>query len=116
MKTLDKIGARTQASTDTPSSSTSKAPTPEDKANAEKRKQEGNSLMSAKKYDDAIEAYSKAIVHDATNPVYYSNRAAAHSSKGDHLAAIGDAERAIEVNPEFSKGYHRLGCVYFLSR
>ncbi|KII93702.1 hypothetical protein PLICRDRAFT_401962 [Plicaturopsis crispa FD-325 SS-3] len=44
-----------------------------------------------------------------TNPVYYSNRAAAFSSKGDHLSAVGDAEKAIEVDPSFSKAYHRLG-------
>lgn len=114
MKTRDKVGARTQASTDTPSSSTSKAPTSEDRAKAEKLKQEGNSMMTAKKYDEAIEAYTKAITLDGSNPVYYSNRAAAYSSKGDHLSAIGDAEMAIEVNSEFSKGYHRLGYAYLL--
>lgn len=65
--------------------------------------------MSGKKYDEAIQAYSEAIEFDSTNPVYYSNRAAAHSSKGDHLSAIGDAEKAIEVNPSYVKAYHRLG-------
>lgn len=111
MKTRDKVGARAQTSVseDTASSSASKAPTAEDKAKADKLKQEGNSLMSAKKYDEAIEAYAKAITLDGTNPVYYSNRAAAYSSKGDHLSAIGDANKAIEVDPGFSKGYHRLG-------
>ena len=84
-------------------------PTAEDKANAEKLKQKGNSLMSGKKYDEAIKSYSEAIELDATNPVYYSNRAAAHSSKGDHLSAIGDAEKAIEVHPPYVKSYHRLG-------
>ena len=84
-------------------------PTAEDKANADKLKQKGNSLMSGKKYDEAIQSYTEAINHDSTNPVYYSNRAAAHSSKGDHLLAIGDAEKAIEVDPSYVKAYHRLG-------
>lgn len=65
--------------------------------------------MSTKQYDEAIESYNKAIALDATNPVYYSNRAAAHSSKGDNLAAVGDAEQAIAVDPTFVKAYHRLG-------
>jgi len=84
-------------------------PTAEDKANADKLKQKGNTLMSGKNYDEAIETYTKAIELDPTNPVYYSNRAAAHSSKGDHLSATGDAEKAIEVDPSYVKAYHRLG-------
>jgi small glutamine-rich tetratricopeptide repeat-containing protein alpha len=91
------------------SSSTPAAPSPADKENADKLKQEGNALMSGKKYDEAITSYSKAIAIDPKNPVYYSNRAAAHSSKNDHLAAVGDAEKAISVDPQFVKAYHRLG-------
>lgn len=84
-------------------------PTEEDKANADKLKQEGNNLMSRKNYDEAIQSYTKAINLDSTNPVYYSNRAAAHSSKGDHLLAVGDATKAIEIDPAYVKAYHRLG-------
>ena len=65
--------------------------------------------MSQKKYDDAIQSYTEAINLDSTNPVYYSNRAAAYSSKGDHLLAIGDAKKAIEADPSYVKAYHRLG-------
>lgn len=71
----------------------------------------GNAQMSAKDYDAAIESYDRAIALDPTNPVYFSNRAAAYSSKGDHLAAVGDAEQALAVDPKFVKAYHRLGCV-----
>lgn len=112
MKTRDNFGARAQSSS-TPAApaSTSKELSAEDKTKADKLKQEGNSLMSGKKYDEAIEAYTKAIAIDGSNPVYYSNRAAAYSSKNDHLSAIGDAEKAIALDQSFSKGYHRLGCV-----
>ena len=110
LKTKDKIGS---AATLTPpqEAASPSAPSAEDKARADKLKQEGNALMTSKKYDHAIETYSKAIELDGTNPVYYSNRAAAHASKGDHLSAIGDAEKAIEVDPNFVKGYSRLGYV-----
>lgn len=104
IKTRDKID-----STQFTSSSASSGPSAADKAQAEKFKQEGNARMSVKNYDAAIEFYTNAVALDPKNPVYYSNRAAAHSSKGDHLAAVGDAEQAISVDPNFVKAYHRLG-------
>ena len=82
-----------------------------DKAAAEKLKATGNAQMSSKKYDDAIKSYTQAIALDPTNAVYYSNRAAAYSSKGEHSSAVLDAEKAIEADPSFVKAYHRLGCV-----
>jgi hypothetical protein len=69
--------------------------------------------MSGKSYDQAIESYTRAIALDASNPVYYSNRAAAYASKGDHSSAVLDAEQAIEVDPSFVKAYSRLGRVLF---
>ena len=105
LKTRDKVGSASGTS----SAPSSKSPSAEDKAEAEKMKQSGNALMSGKKFDQAIDSYTQAIALDGTNPVYYSNRAAAYSSKGDHLSAVGDAENAIKVDPAFVKAYHRLG-------
>lgn len=65
--------------------------------------------MSSKKYDSAIDSYSSAITLDPSSAVYFSNRAAAYSSKGDHTSAVEDAKRAIEVDPSFVKAYSRLG-------
>jgi small glutamine-rich tetratricopeptide repeat-containing protein alpha len=108
LKTKDKISSTAQVP---PSTSTVApvSPSAEDKAAAEKYKQEGNALMSSKQYDKAIHAYTEATKLDPSNPVYYSNRAAAHSSKSDHLTAAVDAEKAIELDPKFTKGYSRLG-------
>jgi tetratricopeptide (TPR) repeat protein len=113
LKTRNKVGGGTQAGSSEASSS--KTPSAADKEQAEKFKKDGNSLMSAKNFDAAIEAYNKAVALDPTNPIYYSNRAAAYSSKGDHLAAVGDAEEAIKVDPKFTKAYHRLGYVVVLA-
>jgi small glutamine-rich tetratricopeptide repeat-containing protein alpha len=106
-----RAGARSSGSTASSSSNETvpSAPSSSDKAQAENLKQTGNSYMSAKQYDQAIDWYTKAIALDSTNAVYYSNRAAAHSSKGDHLSAVGDAEKAIAADPSFVKAYHRLG-------
>lgn len=103
LKTRNKV-ASSPASASTPS-----APSAETKAKAEKHKQTGNTHMTAKKYDEAIDVYTKAIALDSANPVYYSNRAAAYASKGDHASAILDSEKAIEVDPKFVKAYSRLG-------
>ncbi|KAH9081846.1 putative stress-induced protein STI1 [Lactarius deliciosus] len=109
LKTKDKIGSAAQPAANTaPAASTS--PSAEDKAAAEKHKQEGNARMNGKQYEEAIDAYTKAIELDPSNPVYFSNRAAAHSSKSDHLSAVVDAEKAIELDPKFVRGYSRLGC------
>jgi len=108
LKTKDKISSTAQAASSA-SPTTPGPPSAEDKAAADKLKQEGNALMSSKQYDKAIDSYTEAIKRDYSNPVYYSNRAAAHSSKGDHLTAAVDAEKAIELDPKFVKGYSRLG-------
>ncbi|KAG5648245.1 hypothetical protein DXG03_006203 [Asterophora parasitica] len=109
IKTRDKVGSSPSPASAAASSSRSSAPSQDEKARAEAHKQSGNTLMSSRKYDEAIESYNKAVALDPTNPVYYSNRAAAYSSKGDHLAAVGDAEQALSVDPAFVKAYHRLG-------
>lgn len=106
LKTKDKINSTAQPATSTAPTSLSA----EDKAAAEKHKQEGNAHMTSKQYDEAIDAYTRAIERDPSNPIYFSNRAAAHSSKTDHLSAVADAKQAIELDPKFVRGYSRLGC------
>ncbi|KAJ7225944.1 cytoplasmic protein [Mycena pura] len=111
LKTRERVGtsAAPAVSSSASASTTPKSVCADDKVKADKFKQSGNTLMSSKQYDQAIEAYSQAIDADPTNPVYYSNRAAAYSSKGAHLAAVGDAEQAISLDAQFIKAYHRLG-------
>jgi len=113
LKTRDKVASSQTSGTPNPAPPKPASLSPEDKANAEKLKQAGNAQMSNKKYDEAIASYSGAIEIDSANPVYYSNRAAAYSSKNDHLSAVADAEKAIEVNPTFVKAYHRLGHAHY---
>ncbi|KAJ7071445.1 putative stress-induced protein STI1 [Mycena amicta] len=114
LKTKDRVGTAAAPTASTSSSPPSSKPAPaSDTQKADEYKATGNKLMSEKKYDQAIDAYTQAIAFDPTNAVYYSNRAAAYSSKGDHLAAVGDAEQAIATDSKFVKGYHRLGHAQF---
>lgn len=89
------------------------APSAADQAAAEKLKSEGNALMTKRDYPAAIAKYTEAITKNGTSPVYYSNRAAAHSQAGDHLKAIDDANKAKELDENFAKAYSRLGHAYF---
>ncbi|GAA6032252.1 hypothetical protein JCM8097_007146 [Rhodosporidiobolus ruineniae] len=84
-----------------------------DKEGAEAAKSRGNQLMAKKDYQGAIEAYGDAIEKDGSNPVYWSNRAAAYSQIQDHASAVSDARKALELDPSFSKAYSRLGHALF---
>lgn len=84
-------------------------PSAADKEEAERMKTEGNNLMRTEKFVDALEMYSKAIELDGSNPVFYCNRAAAHSKMNNHHLAIEDCQRAIDMDPTYSKAYGRMG-------
>ncbi|KAG8852335.1 hypothetical protein FRB91_006589 [Serendipita sp. 411] len=114
MKTRQKVQTSQDSSTTSPApQAAQRGSSAEDKAAAEAHKQAGNAKMSAKDYPAAIAEYTHAIALDPSNPVYYSNRAAAYSSSGDHNMAVADAEKAIEVDPKFVKAYHRLGHAHY---
>jgi len=119
LKTRDKLGTGGTSIGGTNASSPNTAPfsppsvSSEDKIKAEKLKQSGNAQMSGKQYTEAIASYTAAISLDSTNPVYYSNRAAAHSTLEDHYSAIEDAQKALEVDPSFTKAYSRMGHAHY---
>lgn len=85
---------------------------PETKAEAEELKNEGNKLMKEEKYNEALTAYGRAISLDATNPIYYCNRAAAYSRIGDYQRAVDDCNQAIRYDSNYGKAYGRLGLAY----
>lgn len=79
---------------------------------AEKYKTEGNELMTAQRYEEAMEKYSKAIVEFDTNAVYWCNRAAAHIHLGRYTAAIDDCQMAIALDPKYVRARERLASAY----
>merc|ERR1719150_3673541 len=87
-------------------------PSAADKEEEERLKREGNNLMRTEKFVDALEMYSKAINLDGGNPVFYCNRAAAHSKMNNHHLAIEDCQRAIDMDPSYSKAYGRMGLAH----
>ncbi|KAG9091762.1 Hsp90 cochaperone [Ceratobasidium sp. 370] len=72
-------------------------------------KDQGNKAFAAKRYDEAIDLFTKAIALDPSNHVLYSNRSAAKAGKKMWDEALADAEETIRVNPNWAKGYARKG-------
>ncbi|KAH7103020.1 putative stress-induced protein STI1 [Auriculariales sp. MPI-PUGE-AT-0066] len=69
----------------------------------------GNKAFAAKQYDEAIDLFTKAIALDSSNHVLYSNRSAANAGKRQWSDALSDAEKCVEISPNWSKGYARVG-------
>lgn len=76
-------------------------------------KNKGNTAFQNKDYDIAVDYFTKAIQLDPTNHVLYSNRSAAYSQMSKFEEALQDADKCIELNKAFVKGYTRRGAALF---
>lgn len=85
----------------------------EAKKEAENHKIDGNRLMGQRKFQEAVECYTKAIEANPNNEIYFSNRSAAYSSLRECNKAVEDARKAIDLNPSYSKAYSRLGLALY---
>jgi stress-induced-phosphoprotein 1 len=92
------------------SSSLSLSPFPNNMAAqspADAAKARGNAAFKAGDKDGAIEAFTEAINLDPNNHVFYSNRSMVYNSMGKHDEAVADGDKAIQLKPDWSKGYSR---------
>lgn len=90
-----------------------KASKKEDKEKALNYKDQGNQLFHDKDYGSAVYMYSKAINNDPENATFYSNRSAAFTSLGFPGPALEDANKAIQIKPDYIKAYTRKAHCYF---
>ncbi|XP_015608933.1 stress-induced-phosphoprotein 1 [Cephus cinctus] len=72
-------------------------------------KDKGNAALQEGKFEDAIKFYTEAIALDGNNHVLYSNRSAAYAKAEEYKQALEDAEKTIELKPDWAKGYSRKG-------
>lgn len=72
-------------------------------------KDKGNAALAANKLDEAIQFYTDAINLDDKNAVLYSNRSAAYAKAGQYSSSLKDAEKAIELKPDWGKAFSRKG-------
>jgi STIP1 family protein 1 len=90
------------------SSSTSKG-TDSNNMTDEELKNYGNKLFSARKFDDAISCYSKAIIKNPHNPTYFTNRALCYIKMKKFEASCQDCRRALDMDQNLIKGHFFLG-------
>lgn len=82
---------------------------------AEEFKKRGNDFVALKKYSEAIECYSAALLarcNDETRSASYCNRSLCylHKNPPDFIKAADDAREALRYSPSMSKAYYRLAC------
>lgn len=74
---------------------------------ANELKLQANALYAKKQFHEAIALYTQAIELDPTVPAYYTNRAQCHIFTEGYGAAKQDADAALQLDPNFIKGYYR---------
>lgn len=90
----------------------SRPATEQEKARAERLKTEGNTLLKAKKYEEALEQYTRCIELDDKNAVYFSNRAAAKIMLSRFSEAVDDCKRSIALDGKFMRPREKLATAY----
>ena len=87
-----------------------------DPAKAEEARVKGNDLFKEQKYPEAVEQYTESIKRNPDDHRVYSNRAACYTKLAAFNEALKDAEKCIEMDPTFVKGYSRKGHVEFFTK
>ncbi|KAJ8957443.1 hypothetical protein NQ318_004923 [Aromia moschata] len=72
-------------------------------------KEQGNRLFNLRKYEDAINCYSKAIIKNPDIAHYFTNRALCHLKLLRWEQACTDCRRALDMDPNLVKGHFFLG-------
>ena len=70
-------------------------------------KKSGNGFFVQGKYKKAEGLYTQAIDLGSDDPKLYGNRSAARHQLERYEEALADAVRALEIDPTWTKGYHR---------
>lgn len=69
--------------------------------------EQGNDLAGHEQYPIAIEKFTSAIFYNPKEYRYYGNRSLCYERLGDFEIALADADKAIDLRPDWPKGYFR---------
>ncbi|XWS49792.1 hypothetical protein CRYUN_Cryun12cG0033000 [Craigia yunnanensis] len=83
---------------------------------ADEEREKGNESFKQQKYPEAVKHYTESLRRNPKDPKAYSNRAACYTKLGALPEGLKDAEKCIELDPTFSKGYTRKGAVQFFMK
>jgi serine/threonine-protein kinase len=73
---------------------------------------QGEKFFNQRRYDKAIEAYTKAIELNPNDSWFYNNRGTIYHLTSEFEKAIADYTKAAELNPTHFSAYHNRGLVY----
>uniref|UniRef100_A0A8C5QZP0 E3 ubiquitin-protein ligase CHIP n=1 Tax=Leptobrachium leishanense TaxID=445787 RepID=A0A8C5QZP0_9ANUR len=82
---------------------------PEKSVSAQELKEQGNRLFVARKYQEAVSCYSKAITRNPSVAVYYTNRALCYLKMQQLDKALADCKHALELDCQSVKAHFFLG-------
>ncbi|XP_066603928.1 E3 ubiquitin-protein ligase CHIP [Prorops nasuta] len=72
-------------------------------------KEQGNRLFSLHKFEDAANCYTKAIIKNPEEPVYYTNRALCYLKLKRWESSCQDCRHALDMDSCLVKGHFFLG-------
>lgn len=78
-------------------------------AQVDQERSRGNDFFNAKRWNEAIACYSRAIDLSPSNVTLFSNRSAAFTQLGQFHNALLDAEKCITLQRDWVKGHFRRG-------
>ena len=68
--------------------------------------------MKSKEFESAVSCYTKSIEMYPGEAASYSNRAMAYLKMKKYGSCIDDADKALEIDPNYLKAFHRRGKAY----
>jgi stress-induced-phosphoprotein 1 len=83
---------------------------------ADEEREKGNDFFKQQNYPEAVRHYTEALKRNPKDPRVYSNRAACYTKLGALPEGLKDAEKCIELDPTFTKGYTRKGAIQFFMK
>ncbi|XP_022830864.1 E3 ubiquitin-protein ligase CHIP [Spodoptera litura] len=72
-------------------------------------KEQGNRLFSLRRFEDAMNCYTKAIIKNPSVATYFTNRALCHLKMKKWEATCQDCRRALDIDNNQVKGHFFLG-------
>ena len=70
-------------------------------------REKGGQYFKESNYGEALKCYSKAILDEPTEKIHFSNRSLCYIKLEFYKPALLDAEKCIQLDPTFAKGYYR---------
>lgn len=71
-------------------------------------------MISYSKFEEAEDAFDKAIRYDRNNAEAYYHRGCLKVNTKNYRDALADFEKAIELKPDYADAYFNMGKTYFL--